>query len=165
MASQGLKRPRVLVSTRRRVSPLELKATALERADGIATIWLDRPHRHNAWTGRMHTEYRWCLQEADRDPAVGAIVVTGRGSSFCVGGDAQALQGHAERGSYDAGTPDELARPGYGRAAGYLAPAGYDGVEIVANQGYLPSWISVVRSPWPLRSICLSQKAADPPFM
>ncbi len=28
---------------------------------------------------------------------------------------------------------------GYGRAAGYLATAGYDGVEIVANQGYLPS--------------------------
>jgi len=104
---------------------LELKATALERADGIATIWLDRPHRHNAWTGRMHTEYRWCLQEADRDPAVGAIVVTGRGSSFCVGGDAQALQGHAERGSYDAGTPDELARPGYGRAAEFDAAFAY----------------------------------------
>ena len=28
---------------------------------------------------------------------------------------------------------------GFGRAAGYLAEAGYDGVEIVANQGYLPS--------------------------
>lgn len=28
---------------------------------------------------------------------------------------------------------------GYGRAAGYLADAGYDGMEIVANQGYLPA--------------------------
>ena len=28
---------------------------------------------------------------------------------------------------------------GYARAAGYLAEAGYDGVEIVANQGYLPA--------------------------
>ena len=28
---------------------------------------------------------------------------------------------------------------GFGRAAGYLAAAGYDGVEIVANQGYLPA--------------------------
>ncbi|MFT5111946.1 MAG: 2,4-dienoyl-CoA reductase-like NADH-dependent reductase (Old Yellow Enzyme family) [Parasphingorhabdus sp.] len=28
---------------------------------------------------------------------------------------------------------------GYGQAAGYLQEAGYDGVEIVANQGYLPA--------------------------
>ncbi len=28
---------------------------------------------------------------------------------------------------------------GYGRAAGYLSRAGYDGFEIVANQGYLPA--------------------------
>lgn len=38
--------------------------------------------------------------------------------------------------------PEDLIRDvidGYGRAAGYLATAGYDGVEIVANQGYLPS--------------------------
>jgi 2,4-dienoyl-CoA reductase-like NADH-dependent reductase (Old Yellow Enzyme family) len=38
--------------------------------------------------------------------------------------------------------PEDLIREviaGYGRAAGYLAEAGYDGVEIVANQGYLPS--------------------------
>jgi len=28
---------------------------------------------------------------------------------------------------------------GYAKAAGYLAEAGYDGVEIVANQGYLPA--------------------------
>jgi enoyl-CoA hydratase/carnithine racemase len=31
-----------------------------------------------------------------------------------VGADARALSGHAERGGYDAGTPDDLSRPGYG---------------------------------------------------
>ncbi|MGI9290390.1 MAG: FAD-dependent oxidoreductase [Gammaproteobacteria bacterium] len=38
--------------------------------------------------------------------------------------------------------PEDLIREviaGYASAAGYLAEAGYDGVEIVANQGYLPS--------------------------
>jgi len=38
--------------------------------------------------------------------------------------------------------PEALIREvieGFGRAAGYLAAAGYDGVEIVANQGYLPA--------------------------
>ena len=35
---------------------MELKNTEYEvDADGIATIWLNRPHRMNAWTGRLHT--------------------------------------------------------------------------------------------------------------
>ena len=94
---------------------MELKATAYELEDGIATIWLDRPHRMNAWTGRMHAEYRWCLEQADADPAVGAIVVSGRGRGFCVGGDAEALEGHVRKGGYDPGTPASMARPGFGR--------------------------------------------------
>ncbi|MCC7366654.1 MAG: enoyl-CoA hydratase/isomerase family protein [Dehalococcoidia bacterium] len=68
----------------------------------------------NAWTGRMHTEYRWCLAEADRDPAVRVIVVTGEGRAFCAGADAAALEGHIAKGAYDPGTPDELSLPGYG---------------------------------------------------
>ena len=93
----------------------ELKNTQYEvSAAGVATIWLNRPHRNNAWTGRLHTEYRHLLARANDDDAVGAIVVSGRGRAFCVGGDAQALQGHAERGGYDSGTREDIATPGYG---------------------------------------------------
>ena len=56
---------------------MELKAVKYEIADAIATITLNRPHRMNAWTGRMHTEYRWALNEAEQDPAVRAIILTG----------------------------------------------------------------------------------------
>jgi len=94
---------------------MELRATELEIDDRIATIWLNRPHRMNAWTGRMHAEYRWCLAQADAHPGVGAIVVTGRGRGFCVGGDAEALAGHVRKGAYDPGTPPDMAAPGYGR--------------------------------------------------
>ena len=93
---------------------MELKATEFAVHDGIGLITLNRPHRMNAWTGRMHTEYRWCLATLDRDPAVGAIVVTGKGRGFCVGGDAEALAGHVKKGGYDAGTPPSLEKPGYG---------------------------------------------------
>jgi enoyl-CoA hydratase/carnithine racemase len=93
---------------------MELKATDLSITDGIGVITLNRPQRMNAWTGRMHTEYRWCLKQLDDDPAVGAIVVTGRGRGFCVGGDAEALSGHAKKGGYDPGTPKTLAMPGFG---------------------------------------------------
>jgi enoyl-CoA hydratase/carnithine racemase len=56
---------------------VELKATELSIEDGIGLITLNRPQRMNAWTGRMHTEYRWCLKELDDHAEVGAIVVTG----------------------------------------------------------------------------------------
>lgn len=93
---------------------MELKVTELEITDGVATIWLNRPERMNAWTGRLHTEYRWCLQQADANEDVGVIIVTGRGRGFCVGGDSDALQGHVQRGGYDAGTAPDLATPGFG---------------------------------------------------
>ncbi|MEO0981505.1 MAG: enoyl-CoA hydratase-related protein [Pseudomonadota bacterium] len=91
---------------------MELKATLYDTDDDVATITLNRPHRGNAWTGRMHTEYRYLLDKAERDPAVRAIIVTGAGDKFCVGGDSKALEGHSDRGGYDAGTPADLITPG-----------------------------------------------------
>jgi len=95
---------------------MELKATRYDVEDGVAVVTLARPKRRNAWTGRMHTEYRWIVREADADPAVRVIVVTGdpEGQAFCAGADLQALEGHSEKGGYDPGTPDDIAEPGYG---------------------------------------------------
>ncbi len=93
---------------------MDLKTIRYEVEDRIATITLCRPHRMNAWTGRMHTEYRWILSEADRDEQVRAIILTGAGRGFCVGADAKALEGHVDKGGYDPGTPEPLARPGFG---------------------------------------------------
>lgn len=104
---------------------MELKNTDYEVDQRVATIWLNRPHRMNAWTGRLHTEYRYLLNRANEDSGVGAIVVTGRGKGFCVGGDSQALTGHSERGSYDAGTPQDIAKPGYGVNANFNAAFAY----------------------------------------
>jgi enoyl-CoA hydratase/carnithine racemase len=78
----------------------------------VATVWLHRPHRHNAWTGRMHAEFRTVMDDLERDPEVRVVVVTGTPPAFCVGGDSQALADHAERGGYDTGLPPEPARPG-----------------------------------------------------
>ncbi|MEM7077346.1 MAG: enoyl-CoA hydratase-related protein [Pseudomonadota bacterium] len=104
---------------------MELKNTEYEVCDGVAIIWLNRPHRMNAWTGRLHTEYRHLLDRANRDASVGAIVVTGRGRGFCVGGDSQALEGHSERGGYDPGTAADIAEPGYGTSPEFDATFAY----------------------------------------
>lgn len=93
---------------------MELKNTQYEVNDAIATIWLNRPHRMNAWTGRLHTEYRYLLNQANNDDGIRAIVVTGRGRGFCVGGDSKALEGHANRGGYEPGIEEDIAMPGYG---------------------------------------------------
>ncbi|MEZ5340170.1 MAG: enoyl-CoA hydratase-related protein [Acidimicrobiales bacterium] len=93
---------------------LDLQATTYERRDRIGIISLHRPHRGNAWTGRMHADYRACLAAAVADDDVRAIVVTGSGTSFCVGGDSQALEGHGSRGNYDDGLRGTEATPGYG---------------------------------------------------
>lgn len=104
---------------------MEFKVTLYEVRDGVATITLNRPERLNAWTGRLHTEYRARLAVANDDPAVGAIIVTGAGRGFCVGGDAAALDGHAKRGGYDAGIKEDIAKPGYGTERSFDASFAY----------------------------------------
>ncbi len=104
---------------------MELKTVLYEVDNQIATITLNRPHRMNAWTGRMHTEYRYVLDQANNDETVRAIVVTGSGRGFCVGADTQALEGHAAKGGYDPGTPDPLAEPGYGIRSEFDASFAY----------------------------------------
>ena len=101
------------------MAPLELKTTRWEldeHSEGVAVLTLSRPERHNAWTGRMHTEIRHLLQRAEEDPEIRVVVVTGDpdGGTFCPGADTLALAGHVARGGYDAGTPEDLATPGYG---------------------------------------------------
>ena len=93
---------------------MELKVVDYSVRDEIATITLNRPERMNAWIGRMNTEYRFALEQAERDDNVRAIIVTGAGRAFCVGADSRALEGHVAPGAYDTGTPDDLAQPGYG---------------------------------------------------
>ena len=91
---------------------MDLKATRYDVDARIATITLNRPHRGNAWTGRMHSEYRYLLDMAEIDPNVGVIIVTGAGDRFCVGGDSKALDGHSKSGAYDAGTEPDIVTPG-----------------------------------------------------
>ena len=105
---------------------MELKNTEYEvDAQGLATIWLNRPHRMNAWTGRLHTEYRHLLKRANDDSKVRAIIVTGAGKGFCVGGDSQALSGHADRGAYSPGISEDIAKPGYGTDPNFDASFAY----------------------------------------
>lgn len=55
--------------------------------DGIATITLNRPEKMNTVTTEMRDELIATFDQADNDPDVRAIVVTGSGKAFCAGAD------------------------------------------------------------------------------
>jgi len=58
-----------------------------EKDGAIATLTLNRPDRLNAITGPMLQALSDALVDADRDPAIRVVVVTGAGKGFCSGLD------------------------------------------------------------------------------
>lgn len=64
--------------------------------DHIATITLNRPERLNAMLPGMLPRYAQLLREADADPQVRVIIVTGAGRGFCSGADISLLGQGAE---------------------------------------------------------------------
>ena len=72
---------------------LKLTTLALEVADGVATVTLDRPQVHNAFDGTMTAELSQVWRALRRSAEVRAVVVTGRGDkAFCTGIDRSSVE-------------------------------------------------------------------------
>jgi enoyl-CoA hydratase/carnithine racemase len=84
-----------------------------EVEDPVATITLNRPKVLNAWTDRMSFEVRHAVSQAESDPRVVGIVITGAGRGFCAGADMSTLSA-VSAGDYTAATRTEelAAEPG-----------------------------------------------------
>jgi len=65
---------------------------------GVAVITVNDPDRRNAVTDEISTALRLAVDEAQSDPNVHAVVVTGAGKAFCAGADLSALGTAAEDG-------------------------------------------------------------------
>jgi enoyl-CoA hydratase len=59
----------------------------LEIEDHVATLWLDRPEKRNAMSHDMWRGFPLAMQQVAEDPEIRAVVIAGRGKSFCVGID------------------------------------------------------------------------------
>jgi len=66
---------------------VRLETLTYESSDRVARIALNRPDRGNGITPRMPVELAACVEQANLDPAVHAIALTGNGSGFCGGYD------------------------------------------------------------------------------
>jgi enoyl-CoA hydratase len=70
------------------LAPDGYKAIRIEkRANGVALATLNRPEKRNAVDDTMHHELSQLPRDADEDPAVKVLVITGAGRAFCAGGD------------------------------------------------------------------------------
>ena len=58
-----------------------------ERADGVATLTLNRPDKLNAFTIGLHRALAAALDAVEGDAAVRAVLLTGAGRGFCAGQD------------------------------------------------------------------------------
>ena len=59
--------------------------------DGVLTLTLNRPQARNALSRPMNEALQQQLAQAELDPAVKCIVLTGAGNAFCAGGDVKAM--------------------------------------------------------------------------
>jgi enoyl-CoA hydratase/carnithine racemase len=79
------------------VSYQEIDVGSLAGDERVRVLTLDRPLRRNAYTQQLCTELVDALHEADTDDTVRTVVLTGRGTAFCAGGDVRSAD-EAERG-------------------------------------------------------------------
>jgi enoyl-CoA hydratase len=63
-----------------------------EVADGVCTIWFNRPQVMNCVNWGLLTQFGAALDRAEADEAVRVVLVRGRGGTFCAGADLNTLE-------------------------------------------------------------------------
>jgi len=70
----------------------------VERANRVATLTLNRPDVLNAFNDQLLADLVAALRDAERDPEIAVVIITGAGRAFCAGQDLQARREIFERG-------------------------------------------------------------------
>ena len=79
---------------------VELKTVKTEFKNNVMWMTLNRPEKLNAFDGQMGDDLHEALKEAERNPDIRCVVVTGEGRAFSVGEDL-----NANKGAYEGGRP------------------------------------------------------------
>jgi enoyl-CoA hydratase len=87
-----------------------LEAVTYEVTGRVARITLNRPQHGNGITRRLLSELEQCVEQADLDPAVHVLLLSGNGKGFCGGYDLmQSAEGQGRLG--DAGPESPPGSP------------------------------------------------------
>ncbi len=78
-----------------------------EQRGAVALLTLNRPGTRNALSGEdMFAAFEHLFERLNRDPTIGAAVLTGAGGGFCSGGNMNEMR---QRAGMFAGTPEQIA--------------------------------------------------------
>jgi methylglutaconyl-CoA hydratase len=67
----------------------------------VATIWMNRPERHNAFNAQVIAELTQAFEALGADESVRVVVLAGRGKSFSAGADLNWMKAAGEAGFED----------------------------------------------------------------
>jgi enoyl-CoA hydratase len=109
---------------------MTLETITYERAGRVARIVLNRPRRGNGITLEMPRELAAAVEQADLDPGVHVIALTGNGKGFC--------------GGYDLVQSAERGEEGFGDEAAEAAGSPVDPATIAANHDPSGTWDPMV---------------------
>src|SRR3954453_18856283 len=70
---------------------VETDVIQYEVADGVATIWLNRPHVRNCVNWELLTQLGEAVDRAEADDDARVVLFRGRGGTFCAGADLNML--------------------------------------------------------------------------
>lgn len=81
-----------------------MSEVVLSARDGaVLTLTLNRPEALNALNAQTTGTVRAAVEAAGRDPAIGAVILTGAGRAFCAGADLKDVSARSEAGDSDLG--------------------------------------------------------------
>jgi enoyl-CoA hydratase len=80
---------------------------SIERNGPVGTLWLDRAEKRNAMSPELWQALPYAMADLGDDPEIRAVVLAGRGKSFCVGLDLSAFGGGGALDRPKAASPAE----------------------------------------------------------
>ena len=75
---------------------MQYNTVELAKENNIATLWFNRPEIHNAFNQEMIAEIIQCFEIVNADEEIRAVVIRGKGKSFCAGADLNWMRGVAK---------------------------------------------------------------------
>ncbi len=109
-----------------------MSAVLRSDSDGVATLTLNRPHKRNALDGETFEALRGHLEAIiSEGAAVGCVVITGSGPSFCAGADVEMMRAGAStadwvRRAETVDLFDELPQPVIAAVRGHCYAGGLE---------------------------------------
>ncbi len=71
---------------------MKFQTIILEKNQGIATIWLNRPDKHNAFNQQMIDEIKNAYEKIGDEGNSSVVILRGKGNSFCAGADLEMMR-------------------------------------------------------------------------